>query len=310
MRVVFMGTPQFAVPALDALVQSDYEVVGVFAQPDEPAGRGRSVVIPPVKDLALQHRIMVHQPRTLRGCCEMERLAGLRPDVVVIAAYGKILPEPMLRVPPRGCLNIHASLLPRHRGPSPIAKAILDGDEATGVTIMVVTEVMDTGPILAQRQVPILAHDTTGSLSQKLSGLGAELLMDTLPKWLDGRLSPQPQDGGKATYSRMIRKEEGRVDWGRSAVELWRRVRAFQPWPGCFTTWQGRTVKVLEAVPLPGEGTPGVVVTTNDERAAVGVRTGDGVLGLVQVQLEGKRPTGGAEFARGQRGFVGSRLPG
>lgn len=309
MRVVFMGTPAFAVPALEALVSSDHEVVGVFAQPDEPAGRGRAVVAPPVKSLALRRRIPVHQPPSLRGSCEVERLASLRPDVVIITAYGRILPDALLRVPPRGCINIHASLLPRHRGPSPIAAAILAGDEVTGVTIMVVTKVMDTGPILSQRQVPILPHDTTGSLSQKLSGMGAELLIDTLPKWLDGRLAPQPQNGEKATGSRMITKDDGLVDWDRPAAELWRRVRAFQPWPGCFTTWQGRTVKIIEAVPLPGEGPPGAVVSTSDERAVVGVQTGEGVLGLLQLQLEGKRAMGPAEFARGQKGFLGARLP-
>src|SRR5512136_2848856 len=173
MRVVFMGTPDFAVPALDALIHSVHQIVGVFAQPDEPAGRGRSVVSPPVKKLALQHQLTVHQPPSLRGSCELDRLVSLRPDVVVIAAYGKILPESFLRVPPFGCLNIHASLLPRHRGPSPIAASILAGDEETGVTIMVVTKKMDTGPILSQRPVPILPHDTTGSLARKLSGLGA-----------------------------------------------------------------------------------------------------------------------------------------
>lgn len=305
-----MGTPEFAVPALDALIHSEHEIVGVFAQPDEPAGRGRSVVSPPVKKLALQHRLMVHQPPSLRRSCELERLASLRPDVVVIAAYGKILPESFLQVPPRGCLNIHASLLPRHRGPSPIAAAILAGDEMTGVTIMIVTKAMDTGPILTQRQIAILPHDTSGSLSQKLSGLGADLLMETLPQWLDGKLGPQPQDGEKATYSKMIAKEDGLIDWHRPAVELWRRVRAFQPWPGGYTTWRGRTVKIIEAVPLSGEGIPGrVVAMGNEQVAAVGVHAGEGILGLVQVQLEGKRAMSGAEFVRGQRGFVGAQLP-
>jgi methionyl-tRNA formyltransferase len=309
MRVIFMGTPEFAVPALDALIHSEHEIVGVFAQPDEPAGRGRSVVSPPVKKLALQHRLTVHQPPSLRRSCELDRLASLQPDVVVIAAYGKILPESFLRVPPRGCLNIHASLLPRHRGPSPIAAAILAGDEVTGVTMMIVTKVMDTGPILTQRRIPILPHDTTGSLSEKLSGLGAELLMETLPQWLDGKLVPQPQDNDKATYCKMISKEDGLIDWRRPAVDLWRRVRAFQPWPGCYTTWQGRTVKIIEAVLLSGEGTPGQVIATNYEQAAVGVQTGEGVLGLVQVQLEGKRAMSGAEFVRGQRDFIGAQLP-
>ena len=305
-----MGTPECAAPALDALIHSDHEVVGVLAQPDEPAGRGRSLVSPPVKKLALQHKLTVHQPPSLRRSCELDRLASLRPDVVIIAAYGKILPESFLQVPPRGCLNIHASLLPRHRGPSPIAAAILAGDEVTGVTIMIVTKVMDTGPILTQRRIPILPHDTTGSLFQKLSGLGADLLMETLPLWLDGKLVPQPQDGEKATYSRMIAKEDGLIDWRRPAVELWRRVRAFQPWPGCYTTWQGRTVKIIEAVPLSGEGTPGRVVAMSHEPSApVGVHTGEGILGLVQVQLEGKRVISAAQFVRGQRDFVGAQLP-
>jgi len=305
-----MGTPEFAVPALDALIHSEIEIVGVFAQPDEPAGRGRSVVSPPVKKLALQHRLTVHQPPSLRGSCELDRLASLKPDVVIIAAYGKILPESFLRVPPFGCLNIHASLLPRHRGPSPIAAAILAGDEMTGVTIMIVTKVMDTGPILTQRRIPILPHDNTGSLAQKLSGLGADLLMETLPQWLDGKLVPQPQDNGKATYCKMIAKEDGLIDWHRPAVELWRRVRAFQPWPGGYTTWQGRTVKIIEAVPLPGEGTPGrVVAMSHSSGAPVGVQTGEGVLGLVQVQLEGKRAMSAAEFIRGQRYFIGAQLP-
>jgi methionyl-tRNA formyltransferase len=310
MRVVFMGTPEFAVRALDALIQSEHEIVGVFAQPDEPAGRGRSVVSPPVKKLAMQHRLTVHQPPSLRGSCELDRLSSLRPDLVVIAAYGKILPESFLQVPPRGCLNIHASLLPRHRGPSPIAAAILAGDEMTGVTIMVVTKVMDTGPVLTQRQTPILPHDTTGSLFQRLSGLGAELMMETLPQWLDGKLTPQPQDNDRATYCKMMAKEDGLIDWNRPAVELWRRVRAFQPWPGCYTTWQGRTVKIIEAVPLSGEGTPGLVTAmTHEPRAPVGVHTGEGVLGLAQVQLEGKRAMSGAEFVRGQRDFIGALLP-
>jgi methionyl-tRNA formyltransferase len=310
MRVVFMGTPEFAVPALDALIHSVHQIVGVFVQPDEPAGRGRGVVSPPVKKLALQHRLTVHQPPSLRGSCELERLASLKPDVVVIAAYGKILPESFLRVPPFGCLNIHASLLPRHRGPSPIAAAILAGDEVTGVTIMMVTKVMDTGPVLTQRQIPILPHDTTGSLFQKLSGLGAELLMETLPQWLGEKLVPQPQDNDKATYCKMISKEDGLIDWRQPAVELWRMVRAFHPWPGSYTTWQGRTVKIIEAVPLSGGGTPGHVLAMSDEtEAPVGVYTGNGVLGLVRVQLEGKRVMSAAEFVRGQRDFIGAQLP-
>jgi methionyl-tRNA formyltransferase len=310
MRIIFMGTPEFAVPALDALVHSVHQIVGVFVQPDEPAGRGRVVLPPPVKKLALQHHLTVHQPRSLRGTCELERLTSLQADVAVIAAYGKILPESFLKVPQYGFLNIHASLLPRHRGPSPITAAIMAGDEMTGVTIMLVTKMMDTGPILTQRRIPIAPQDTTGSLSRKLSDLGADLLMETLPQWLGEKLIPQPQDNGKATYCKMVSKEDGLIDWRRPAVELWRMVRAFQPWPGCYTTWQGNTVKIIEAVPLSGQGMPGKVVAMSDEpETPVGVHAGMGILGLVRVQLEGRRVMTAAEFVRGQRDFIGAQLP-
>ena len=310
MRIVFMGTPEFAIPALDALIHSVHQIVGVFVQPDEPAGRGRIVLPPPVKKLALQHHLTVHQPRYLRGTCELERLTSLQADVAVIAAYGKILPESFLKVPQYGFLNIHASLLPRHRGPSPITAAIMAGDEMTGVTIMLVTKMMDTGPILTQRRIPIVPQDTTGSLSRKLSDLGADLLMETLPQWLGGKLIPQQQDNGKATYCKMVSKEDGLIDWRRPAVELWRMVRAFQPWPGCYTTWQGNTVKIIEAVPLSGEGMPGKVVAMSHEpRAPIGVHTGEGVLGLIRLQLEGKRAMSAEDFTRGQRDFIGAQLP-
>jgi methionyl-tRNA formyltransferase len=193
-----------------------------------------------------------------------------------------------------------------------VAAAILAGDEVTGVTIMLLDEGMDTGPILAQRQISISAEDTTGSLTMKLAEEGARLLMDTLPPWLEGRLVPQPQQEEKATYSRMVSKEEGEVDWSLSAVELWRRVRAFHPWPGCYTWWKGRRLKILRAVPLPLEldKSPGrVVALEKSSGAEAGVQTGEGVLGLLQVQLEGKRALEIAEFLRGQRDFLGARLP-
>jgi methionyl-tRNA formyltransferase len=238
-------------------------------------------------------------------------LAGLRPDVIVVAAYGQLLPQSVLDIPRFGCINIHPSLLPRHRGPSPVASAILAGDEVTGVSIMLMDRGMDTGPVLAQRRQPVSAEDTTETLTDSLAGVGAELLMETLPLWLAGRIAPQAQDNERATYSRVVTKEDGRMDWHLPALELWRRVRAFQPWPGCYTTWEGKQLKVIQAVPLPGDGQAGRVVQPGaGPGVPVGVQTGSGILGLLKVQLEGKRVVTGGEFIRGQRGFTGSLLPG
>jgi len=310
MRVVFMGTPLFAMPSLAALVEASYEVCAVYTQPDRPAGRGRGLVQPPVKEAALGYGLLIRQPSSLKPPQEMEALAGLKPDVIVVAAYGQLLPQQVLDIPRFGCLNVHPSLLPRHRGASPVAGAILAGDEVTGVTIMLLDAGLDTGPLLSQRQVPVLPQDTTGSLTDKLAGEGAQLLvMETLPRWPSGELTPQPQDEEQATYTPQIDKESGRVDWHLPAEDLWRRVRAYQPWPGCYTTWKGRTVRLLEAVPLDGEGQPGMVVRTNAADAPVGVNAGHGVLGLVRVQLEGKRAVSAEDFVRGQRDFVGALLP-
>jgi methionyl-tRNA formyltransferase len=305
-----MGTPEFALPALDRLVSGGHEVLAVYTQPDKPAGRGRGLVSSAVKKAALDYGLPVWQPPSLRPPEERERLADLRPEVIVVAAFGLLLPQNILDIPPFGCLNIHPSLLPRHRGSSPVAAAILAGDEITGVSIMLLDKGMDTGPLLAQQEVTISPQDTTGSLMAKLAQLGGQLLMQTLPLWLEGKLTPQPQDNEKATYSRLITKEEGELDWQRPAIELWRKVRAFQPWPGCYTTWQGRRLKVMEVTPLSGGGEPGRVIAIEETRGiTVGVQAGEGVLGLLQLQLEGKRVMSAEEFVRGQRGFIGALLP-
>ena len=309
-RIVFLGTPDFALPALDCLVHSENEVVAVYTQPDEPAGRGRKLVPPAVKAAALHYGLTVRQPASLRQPEEVEKLAELQPSAIVVAAYGRLLPQSVLDIPRYGCLNIHPSLLPSHRGPAPVAASILAGDEVTGVSIMLLDKGMDSGPVLAQREWPVSPEDTTATLTASLAEMGAQLLMETLPLWVGGKLAPQPQDNGRATYSRMAIKEDGQMDWLCPAVELWRRVRAFQPWPGCHTTWQGKLVSIIEAVPLPGEGEPGRVVETKGAKCApLGVQTGDGILGLVRLQLEGKRARTAEEFVRGQRGFVGSLLP-
>lgn len=311
-RVVFMGTPEFAVPALKRLVLDKYDVVAVYTQPDRPEGRGRALLArSPVKLAAIKHGLTVLQPASLRDTAEAERLSGLKPDVVVVAAFGQILPQRILDIPPFGCLNVHPSLLPRYRGATPIPAAILGGDGETGVTIMLMDAGLDTGPILSQIVVAIEPQDTTESLTVRLAQASARLLGETLYPWLERSLRQQPQDASKATYTKPITKEDAALDWSMPAKEISRRVRAFFPRPVCYTRWQGKTLRILEAVPLPGRAvaTPGrVVALGSGQPAAVGVETGDGFLGLLRVQLEGKRAMSAAEFLRGQRGLLGDVL--
>jgi len=311
MRIVFMGTPEFSVPPLEYLIKSEYQVVGVYTQPDKPTGRGRTLEQSPVKRVALQHRLEVFQPVKLRNPDEVARLAALKPDLILVAAFGQILPQSVLDIPKFGCLNIHPSLLPEYRGATPIPAAILAGDKETGITIMLMDAGMDTGPIITQIIVGIEPDDTTESLTTRLAQAGVRLLGEALPLWFEGSLKPKPQDGSKATYTKPVTKDDGTIDWQMSAVEISRRIRAFHPWPGCYTWWQGKLLKVLEAVTLHKEGnsTPGKVVDlASGQPAMVGVETGDGVLGLLRIQLEGKRALTASEFLLGQRAFVGSTL--
>ncbi len=315
MRVVFMGTPQFAVPSLEYLIRNHYQVVAVYTQPDKLAGRGRSLVSPPLKRTALTWKLPLVQPASLKRPEVVAQLADFNPDVIVVAAFGQILPQSVLDIPSYGCINIHPSLLPRFRGASPVAATILAGDEFTGVSIMLMDSGLDTGPVLARAQISISVRDTTGSLTAKLSLIAAQLLLEVLPCWRRGELTPQPQSETEATYSGSISKEEGEIDWHLPAIDIWRRVRAFHPWPGCYTRWQGKKLKIIEAVPLPGEGTleVGQVVAlppaAERAEAVFGVHTEDGTLGVCQVQLEGKRAMSAAEFLRGQRQFIGIILP-
>jgi len=307
-----MGTPEFAVPSLERLILNKYQVVAVYTQPDKPAGRGRSLVSPPLKKAGLTLKLPLVQPVNLKRPGAVAQLASLRPDVIVVAAFGQILPQSVLDIPSYGCINIHPSLLPRFRGASPVAAAILAGDEFTGISIMLMDRGLDTGPVLARAQISISVQDTTGSLTTKLSLIAAQLLLEALPCWLRGELTPQPQNEAEATYSGAVSKEEGEIDWHLPAIDIWRRVRAFQPWPGCYTRWRGKQLKIIEAVPLPGEKTleVGQVVALTPAmenlEAVFGVRTGDGILGVCQVQLEGKRAMSAAEFLRGQRQFIGT----
>jgi methionyl-tRNA formyltransferase len=305
--VVFMGTPGYAVPALVALNQH-YRVVGVVTQPDRRAGRGRKLAAAPVKETALAKGLPVFQPQSLRSEEAVQHLAGWQPDLIVVAAFGQILRLPVLELPVHGCLNVHASLLPRYRGAAPVPAAILAGDSDTGVTIMRMDEGMDTGPILAQAQCPIDPEDTTASLTAKLAKLGAELLIQTLPGWLHGDVQARPQDHSLATYCSLLRKTDGHLNWGRSAEDLDRRVRACDPWPGAYTSWQQQRLKVLRSrsrSDWPGEDVPGTVI---ELQPGIGVVTGQGVLELLEVQLAGKKPMLAEVFALGQRGLVGGSL--
>ena len=306
-RIVFMGTPHFAVPTLEALA-AEHDVVGVVTQPDRPAGRGKRIVGPPVKEAAQARGLPIFQPPTLRTPEAVAQLTSWRPDVIVVAAFGQLLDTPVLELPPFGCLNVHASLLPRYRGAAPVPAAILAGERLTGVTIMRLDEGLDTGPILAQAEMPIHPTDTTGSLTAKLADLGARLLLEALPGWLGGTIQPRPQDDEQATYCRPLTKQDGQLDWTRPAWYLDRQVRACDPWPGAYTTWQGRRLKALRARPRPdwpAQAEPGQVLAL-EEGLAVG--TGEGVLELLTLQLAGKKPLSAETFARGQRSLIGSRL--
>lgn len=317
-RVVFMGTPAFALPALERLASSSHEIVGVYTQPDRPAGRGQKLAEAPVKRGALARGLPVFAPATFRRPEAVEQLRVLRPDLLVVAAYGKLLPQTVLDIPPRGALNIHPSLLPRYRGPSPVAAAILAGDAVTGVTIMLLDVGMDSGPILAQREEPIRPEETTESLTNRLAVIGADLLMEVLPGWLQGTVTARPQDHAQATTCRLLTKEEGRIDWLRSAEEIERRVRAFYPWPGAFTTWQGKTLKIIRGRPLDrNAGPPGTVLLLDRGPGAegsapgkaIGIACGKGLLVVYEVQPEGKRTMTAQEFLAGHRAIVGARLP-
>jgi methionyl-tRNA formyltransferase len=308
-RTVFMGTPQFAVTILESLLQSSCQVLAVYTQPDKPAGRGRPVVFPPVKKLALEREIPVIQPQTFKSKEVVRKLASLQPELIIVAAFGSILPPKVLSLPKFACLNVHPSLLPRHRGPSPVANTILCGDELTGVTIMLMDAGLDTGPILAQEKAGISFMNTTGSLNSKLAGVGAKLLLETLPKWLGGELKPRAQDEAQATYSKLITSKDAEIDWHHSAVELWRRVRAYNPWPSCYTWYQGKRLKIHKAIPFgdTAEGEVGKVIALA-EPPGVGVIAGQGILGLCEVQLEGRREMSVDDFVRGKRDFVGCVL--
>ena len=306
MRILFLGTPSFAVRPLQRLVEAGYEIVGVVTQPDRPAGRSRTLQPPPVKQAALELGLQVLQPETLRDDAVVAQLRALQPDAGVVAAYGEILRRAVLELPPLGYLNIHPSLLPLYRGPSPVAAAILQGDSVTGVSIIRLERAMDAGPILAQATLPLDPSARTEPVTEQLFAIGADLLVGVLPLYAGGELVPEPQDHARATVTRMLAKEDGRLDWNLPALVLERTVRAYDPWPGAWTTWEGQQIKILQASieAQVVDSAPGTIL----DAPGLLVATGDGALHLREVQPAGKRPMAGADWKRGQRGLIGARL--
>ncbi len=320
MAIVFMGTPAFAVPSLRRLAADRYQIAAVYTQPDRPAGRGRRPRPPAVKLAAQELGLVVRQPSTLRDPAALGEIASLKPEVIVAVAYGQILRQEVLDIPPRGVLNVHPSLLPRWRGASPIPAAILAADDTTGVTIILMDPGMDTGPVLAQSSTAIQPSDTAASLTDKLSHLAADLLADTLPRWLNGDIQPRPQDDSRATKAPLLHKEHGAIDWSLPAVDIWRQVRAYNPWPGAYTALDGDLLHIWQAWPLQGDtgDRPGTVVPLSDEPRgalppgsdpeAFAVQTGRGLLAILLVQRAGRRPLPPGDFLRGVRGIFGRLL--
>lgn len=301
-----MGTPDFAVPVLSRLIDERHDIAAVYSQPDRPSGRGRKLVPTPTKRYAEERGFEVRQPKSLRSKTECEALASLCPEVVVVAAYGLILPPDALEIPPLGCLNIHPSLLPRYRGPSPVVTAILNDDAETGVTIMKLDEGMDSGPILVQERVSIDQKETTPELTRRLFNLGADILVDTLPRWSSGEVQTSPQDESRATFTTHVKKEDGEIDWTDDAERIVRMVRAHDPWPGTFTNWNGKLLKILGATSMAGDAGLGKVVGLDG--GGVGIGTGDGLLAVSRLQNEGRRPSDARDFVRGYPDFVGAEL--
>jgi methionyl-tRNA formyltransferase len=300
-RTVFMGSPDFAVPTLRALAdEGGYDLLGIVTQPDRPAGRGNKLTPPPVKIAADELGIPSIQPEKLRQPEAMAQLRAWNPDLIVVAAFGQILRPEALDLPKYGCINVHASLLPRWRGAAPIQAAILAGDAETGITIMQMDPGIDTGPMLSQHAIPILPDDTGGSLFEKLSALGGELLLETLPRYLGGELHPQTQPAEGATYAPMLKKEDGLLDFTCPAAELERRVRAMSPWPGAFMLWQGAPLKIQKAHVMSGSAETGKQVVV-DGFPAIG--TAEGLLVFDELQPSGKKPMPGKAFLSGGRAW-------
>ncbi|MCU7828448.1 MAG: methionyl-tRNA formyltransferase [Candidatus Thiodiazotropha sp. (ex Myrtea sp. 'scaly one' KF741663)] len=298
LRIIFAGTPDFAASALSALLTTEHRVVAVYTQPDRPAGRGRKLQPSPVKQLALTHGIEVHQPEKLKDPADQSALADLKADLMVVVAYGLLLPQAVLDAPRLGCINIHASLLPRWRGAAPIQRAVLAGDKESGVTIMQMEAGLDTGPMLHTLSTPIGPEDTGGSLHDRLAEMGARALLESLPGIADGSLHPVAQDDNLANYAKKLDKQESLIDWSQPAEAISRQVRAFNPWPVAQCRFEDKIMRIWQAIPLqeqaPVDLVPGVVVSAG--KSGIDVATGSGLLRITQLQMPGKRAMSAADF--------------
>jgi len=299
MRIVFAGTPEFAAQHLQALLDAKRQVVAVYTQPDRPAGRGQKLMPSPVKQLALQHDIPVYQPQTLRDPAAQAELAGLQADLMVVVAYGLILPQAVLDMPRLGCINSHASLLPRWRGAAPIQRAIEAGDAESGVTVMQMEAGLDTGPMLLKVSTPITGEDTGGTLHDRLADLGSRAVVEAVSALEAGSLKGEDQDDARATYAHKLNKDEARVDWNRPAVELERLVRAFNPWPICHSSLNGVPVKIHAACSSRGQGAPGQIIEASKD--GLEVACGEGSLTLTRLQLPGGKALGAGDMFNSRR---------
>lgn len=309
MRIIFMGTPDFAVGALEALIQKGHEIALVVTQPDKPKGRGKAMQRTPVKEAALAHGIEVYQPRRVREAECVEYLRGQDADIIVVAAFGQILPKEILEMPRYGCVNVHASLLPKYRGAAPIQWAVINGEQVTGVTIMQMDEGLDTGDMLLKEEVALHKDETGGSLFGRLAQTGAALCVEALELIARGAIQPVPQNQEEATYTKMIKKQMGEVDWGKPARELERLVRGLNPWPSAYTYLDGRTLKIWQASVRQENGPaqePGTIVSVAKD--SIEVQCGQGVLVLKEIQMEGKKRMGADAFLRGFPLEAGKRL--
>lgn len=306
-RTIFMGTPDFSLPTLEGLLDFGVDLCAVYTQPDRPRGRGKKLAPPPVKELAMQRGIPVYQPVKLRDPAAVEQLRTLEPDLIVVVAYGQILPKSVLDIPRYGCINVHASLLPRYRGAAPINQAIVDGEQVTGVTTMLMDVGLDTGDMLVRRATEIGAEETAGELHDRLALLGREAMDETLQRLCAGTLRAEPQNDALSCYAPLMKKEDGRIDWQQSSTVVHNLVRGLSPWPGAYTELQGETLKLACTLPLSGDPAPPGTIVAADAQG-VHIACGEGLLLVRELQLPGKKRLPAAEFLRGRPLPVGSRV--
>ncbi len=307
MDIIFMGTPEFSVPALRELINKKWHISAVITQPDKPAGRKQETKPSPVKELALKNSLPLLQPKSLRSAETIKKIKELRPNIIIVVAYGKMIPAEILNISKYGCVNIHPSLLPKYRGPSPIQSAILNGDKKTGLTVMLLDEGMDSGPILAQEKIGLSGDETAGTLHDKLAELGAKMLLPAIARYIEGKIKPMPQDSDKATICKIISREDGHIDWNRSAKDIERQFRAFYPWPGVYTFWKDKRLKITDlsiSKKFPAEK-KGMIIEKDNR---LYVACSDGSIEIKKLQLEGKKEMKAAEFLKGRGEITGSTV--